>query len=179
MRKLIVLAGALAVGFGAYYLYQQYKKISNICFTFAGFEISKINRERITITVKVNVKNQSDIAIKLNAYDLSVFMNGAYVAKIVSTNPISNKPLVLDTISPNKSSVLSLIIDVEPKKTKALANWDFISKILLDVNNIKIRIAGNLSVTIAGIGIKNHPLNIEAKLKDMKSGSEVKSQPCV
>ncbi len=169
----------LALGFGAYYIYSQYKKLTNICFTFAGFEISKINRERITITIKLNVKNQSDIAIKLNSYDLSAYLNGAYVAKITSINPISNKPMVLDTIAPNKFSVLSLVIDVEPKKSKALANWDFISKILLDVNNIKIKIAGNLSVNVSGIGVKSFPVTIESKLKDMKPDKSVPSQPCV
>lgn len=179
MKKIAVLAGVLALAYGAYYVFSQYKKLTNICFTFGGFEISKINRERITITVKLNVKNQSDIAIKLNSYDLSVYLNGAYAAKIVSTNPISNKPLVLDTIAPNKISVLSLVIDVEPKKNAALANLDFISKILLDVNNIKIKIAGNLSVNVAGVGLKSFPLTIESKLKEMMPNKAIPSQPCV
>lgn len=179
MKKIVVLASVIALGFGAYYLYSQYTKLTNICFSFAGFEISKINRERITITVKLNVKNQSDIAVKLNSYDLTAYMNGAYVAKITSINPISNKPMVLDTIAPNKTSVLSLIIDIEPKKSKALANWDFVSKILLDVNNVNIKITGNMSVTVAGLGVKQFPLTIESKLKEMLPNKQVPSQPCV
>jgi hypothetical protein len=180
MKKIAIFAGILALGLGAMYFYGQYKKLTNICFTFAGFEISKINRERITLTIKLNVKNQSNIGIKLSSYDFNVYMNEAYVAKIVSVNPITGKPIELDFIAPNKFSVLSLILDVEPKKNKALANWDFISKILLDVNNIKIKIVGNMAVNVGNTGIRKFPLTIgPVALKEMMPDKSIPSQPCV
>lgn len=178
MNKVAIIAGLLLLGVGGYYVYNQYTKLNSICFTMSGYEISKINRERITIIVRVNVKNKSDIPIKLNAYDFGIYLNNAFVGKITSVNPISNKPMVLDTIGPNAKSVLSLVIDVEPKKIKSLANWDFISKILLDVNNTVIKITGNISATIAGFGIKNYPLLIESKIKDIKPDNSVPTTPC-
>ncbi len=172
MKKTLIFAGVVAlVGFGIWYAADQYKKLTDVCFNFDGYDIQKINRERITILVKLKLKNKSDLAITLTSYDFNIFMNGAAVSRIRS-----NKAQLIKS---NSFTVLSLLIDVEPKNVKSLANWDFISQILLDVNNVKIKIQGTIGAHVSGIGVKSLPISVESKLKDMRPDPNVKSEPCI
>lgn len=173
MNKSLVWIGLAAVLGGlAWYGYSQYKKLTNLCYSFTGFEILKLNRERITIQINLRVKNESAIEIKLSSYNLKMYLNGADVATISAKKET--------VIKPGAFTVLSLLIDVDPKSVKGLANWDFISKILLDINNVKIRIAGTLTASVAGFGVKNYPVDIgPVPIKSMKPDKNNPSPPCV
>lgn len=170
MKKVIIIAGILGVGALAWYLYHQANLLMQYCFNFTGYKIVTLNRERITLEVKLEIKNNSNFEVNINSYNFQVFMNGAYVTNVSSkkVQPIAKKSF----------STLTLLIDVEPKKNKDLANWDYLSLLLLDVNNIKLKIAGTVSASALGISAENVKVNLEMKLKEMLPDSKNPSPPC-
>lgn len=171
MKKALIFVGiAAAIGTLAWYLHRQANLLLQYCFNFVEYKIHTLNRERITIEVGLQIKNKSDLDITIHSYDFKVFVNGAYATKVSSKKP--------SLLGKNGFTILSLLIDIEPKKTKDLANWDFLSRVLLDVKNIKIKIDGSLSASALGISAKNVPLTLEMKLKDMLPDSKNPSPPC-
>lgn len=171
MKKVLIVAGILAgIGGLAWYLHYQANLLMKYCFNFVGYKIHKLNRERITLEVQMQIKNQSNFDLTINSYDFNVYMNGAYVTKVSSKKS--------QLIKAKGFSVLSLMIDIEPKKSKELANWDFLSRILLDVNNIKLKINGSLSATAIGVSAKDIPVNVEMRLKEMIPDKTKPSEPC-
>ena len=103
-RPLIWMGLAAVVGGLAWYGYSQYKKLTNLCYSFNGFEILKLNRERLTIQINLRVKNESAIEIKLNSYNLKMYLNGAETATVSAKKET--------VIAPGTFTVLSLLIDV-------------------------------------------------------------------
>jgi len=172
MKKVLIISGIL-VGIGAlaWYLKRQANLLMEYCFNMVGYNITTLTRDRITIELKLQIKNKSDLEVTVNSYDFSAYLNGAYVTKIRS-----NKP---QKIAPKGFSVLYLLIDVEPRKNKDLSNWAFLSQILFDVANIKVKIAGGVSVSALGISPGVIPVDVEMKLKQMLPDSKNPSPPCV
>lgn len=171
MKKALIIGGVV-IGLGAlaWYIYRQANLLLNFCFNFVGYKIHTLNRDKISIELKLSIKNRSGLDVTIDSYNFDVFMNGAFVTKIRS-----NKNQV---IAKHSFSVLSLMVDVEPKKNKDLANWDFLSRVLFDVNNIKFKITGTVSAKALGISASNVPVDIEMKLKEMLPDSKNPSPPC-
>lgn len=171
MKKALIIGGILiGVGALAWYIKRQANLLKDFCFNFVGYKIINLNRDRITIELKLDIKNKSDIDVTINGYNFDIFMNGAYVSKVLSKK--------VQKIAKHGFSILNLTVDIEPKKNKSLANWDFLSRVLLDVNNIKVKIKGDLSATALGINAKNVPVDLEMKLKEMLPDSKNPSPPC-
>jgi len=171
MKKALIITGIL-VGIGtlAWYLKHQANLLMQYCLSFVGYRIHTLNRDRITIEIALKIENKSNFDIAIDSYNFNVFLNGAYVTKI-SSNKIQN-------INKKGFSIFSLMIDIEPKKNKDLANWDFLSLILLDVNNIKLKVNGTVSVSSLGISAKAMPIALEMKLKDMKQNNKKDASNC-
>jgi LEA14-like dessication related protein len=171
MKRVLVIAGILAgIGALAWYLKHQANLLMQYCFNFTGAKIINFSRERITIEVKLQIKNKSDLDITISGYDFDVFLNGAY-----ATHVSSNKQT---KVAKRSFSTLALLIDIEPKKNKDLANWDFLARLLLDVNNIKVKIKGTVSATALGINATDVPVDLEMKIKEMMPDKQNPSPPC-
>jgi LEA14-like dessication related protein len=172
MKKVLIISGIL-VGIGAlaWYLKRQANLLMEYCFNFVGYKITTMTRDRITIELQLQIKNKSDLEVTINSYDFSAYLNGAYITKVRSKTP--------QKIAPKGFSVLSLLIDVEPRKNKDLANWAFLSRILFDINNITVKISGGVNVSALGISPGVIPVNVEMKLKQMVPDSKNPSPPCI
>lgn len=171
MKRVLIIAGVLAgIGGLAWYFYNQANLLMKYCFNFTGYKIITLSRDRITIEVRLQIKNKSDIDITLTGYKFEVFLNSAYASTIEQKKT--------QIIKANSFSELSLKIDVEPSKNKQLANWDFLSRLLLDVNNIRVRIKGAVSASALGISAKDVGVNLEMKLKEMLPDKANPTPPC-
>ncbi len=161
------VAGLLAVG--TFFVVQQFRKLSDLCFVLSDIQFEKINRERITFTVNLRVKNESQFTVNIEGYNLKVYLNNAFVATLKGKRQA--------TLKPNEFSVLSLVVDIAVKDVKALANWYFTSSILLDINNTVLAIHGDLSANINGVGVRNLPVDVKLKVKEAMGSGE--SKPCL
>lgn len=171
MKKVLIIAGIIGVGALAWYLHRQANLLMQYCFNFTGYKIITLNRDRITIEIELQVRNKSDLDITISGYNFEVFLNGAYVTQIGSQKP--------QKIAKNSFSTLVLVIDVEPRKNKQLANWDTLSRILLDFKNTRVRIKGSISATALGISAKDINVDVESKLKEMMPAKkQAPSEPC-
>jgi LEA14-like dessication related protein len=171
MKRVLVIAGVLAgIGALAWYLHNQANLLMQYCFNFTGYKMINLSRDRITIQLSLQIKNKSDLEITLTGYNFEVFLNGAYATTISNSK--------VQKIGANSFSTVNLTIDVEPQKNKSLANWDFLSRLLLDVNNIKVRIKGAISASALGISAKDVGVNLEMKLKEMLPDKTNPSPPC-
>lgn len=171
MKKVLIIAGILGgLGALAWYLHRQANLLMQYCFNFTGYKIINLNRDRITIDLQLQMRNKSDLEITISGYQFEVFLNGAYVTK-VSSNKIQK-------IAKNSFSTIILTLDVEPRKNKQLANWDVLSRILLDFKNTKVRIKGDVSATALGISAKDLNVDLEMKLKEMLPDKQNPSPPC-
>lgn len=171
MKRVLIFAGIIGIVGGlAWYLHRQANLLMQYCFNFTGYQIIELNRSKIQIEVKLQIKNRSDLDITIQGYEFDVYLNGAYVSKI---NSKKNQK-----VAKNSFSILSLLINVEPAKNKDLANWDFLSRLLLDYKNIKVKIKGSVSATALGISAKDVPVDLEMKLKEMLPDNSKPSEPC-
>lgn len=171
MKRVLIIAGIIAgIGGLAWYLHRQANLLMQYCFNFTGYKILELNRDIISIEVKLQMKNKSDLEVTISGYEFDVYLNGAYVTKVSS-----NK---MQKVAKRDFSTIVLKIDVEPRKNKELANWDTLSRILLDFKNTRVKIKGSVSATALGISAKDIPVSLEMKLKEMLPDKQNPSPPC-
>jgi len=170
MKKLLLIGLAIA-GTVSAYSYHQYKLLMDYCLSFAGYNVKKLSVKRIIIELTFQIKNKSDIDIKVTSFDFNIYLNGIYATRIKSSKE--------QIIKANGSSIISLLVDIEPQKNKQLANWNFLSKAISDIGGIKVKTAGVISLKAFGASLKNQPVEIEMPLRDMLPDSNSqKEQTC-
>lgn len=170
MKKILIIAGLL-IGSASVYSYYQYNQLMKYCLSFVGYKIKNLSFSRIVIELNFRIKNNSDIDIKVTSFDFDIFMNGIYATKVKSSTE--------QKIKSRSFSNISLLIDIEPQKNKALASWSFLSKALSDIGGIKVKASGTITVKALGVEAKDQPVSIEMPLRDMLPDNKQKSnQPC-
>lgn len=167
MKKLLILA-TLLIGTGAAFSYHQAKLLMDYCLSFVGYKVVKLSFKRIIIEMKFQIKNKSNIDITVTSFDFNVYMNGIYATKIKSSKQ--------QIIKADSSSVISLLVDIEPQKNKRLADLDFLSQALTNIGGIRVGISGTLSLKAFGVSVKDQQVEIEMPLRDMLPDNK-KPQP--
>lgn len=146
----------------------QLSLLKKTCFGFNGYIIKELNKNKIVIELRIKLRNQSDIAFELKAYNFNVYINNTKVTTVTSTQP--------QTIDRNSAAQINLLVDVVPGN---ILNPNFLSGFLLNYQNANIKIQGTASINAGGINKSNIPVLIESKLKDMLPTTGGVSEPCV
>lgn len=72
------IIGGIVAGFKLY-------SLTKICFNIYGFKIKDVNPKTIALDITLEVKNPSDIDIKIKGYDIDVLLNKFKVASLKSS----------------------------------------------------------------------------------------------
>lgn len=171
MKKLLVITGIFGVGgFLAWHFTNQYKLLKNTCFTFGGFVINSLSKNGVSMAIKLNLRNRSDLSFALKGYNFNIYINNTLV-----TTAYSNATQVIerDSFAP-----LELLIDINPK---TFVKPGFLTSFILNYGQAMVKIEGSVSINAAGVPVNKVPVKIESKLMDMMPapGSSANNQPCI
>lgn len=173
---LLIAGGVLGVGligYGIWYFSGQYELIKKTCFNFVGYEAIALNRDHIKIKIQLRVKNLSNITVQIKGYEFDVKIGGKPITKVFSATAA--------TLPANGSTVLDIMIDVNPKK---LFDLNFYSNLLINYQTMVVDIKGSVSARaetgFLSIGANRVPVSIQSTLRDMipAPGAPETADPC-
>lgn len=178
MKRALVITGVLALGTGIVllgrHLYRQAKLLMDFCFQVDGYNLIELNRKRIAFSVDLKVRNKSKINVDIISYSFNIKVNGKFISQVKSTG------MIAETLPAEGIGGITATIDIRPDQAiKNLANWDFISGILIDQKNVKISFEGGLSANVAGIKIINIPISVNTTVGEIMEGSGQPAPPCM
>lgn len=159
------LISGVIIGVGSY-LYFNIKKAMDFDSKISGFKLISQNSEKIVIGIDLDVTNKSDLKADITGYDFDVFINDNHIAKVNNTT---------QGLFINANSTSKINLPVEMKKS-TFANYNDFSKIyallLTAVANAKtttIKIKGKFTGKLAGLELKDYPLDIKYTLYEILS----------
>lgn len=142
MKKILLIGGIGIAGFGLYrYFKYQVDQALNYDYKIKDFRIVSVVGNDITISVAVDITNNSNFSLTINEYDLQMFFKNIPFA--------TTKSNVAVTINP--SSVFSVkaqgVVNTQDAK---LAIIPFLSDVA-NKNPIDIQVSGVAKVTFMGV----------------------------
>lgn len=173
MKKWLIPAGlTLVVGGLAWHFYNQAKRIMDYCFTFDGYKILSLGAKNIKLQLNLAVKNNSDVDLNINGYDLNISLNNKSVGKVSS-----DKKQLLQA---NSKSVLELVVSFNPVDTiKNAINFDFLKGVVLDPSKVLVNVKGTVNIGQGVIKVNNIPVDFNLTLKDMLPDNSGQQKPCL
>lgn len=113
------------------------------------------------LLVTLQVKNNSDINVKILASNFDVFINGAFVSKIKTRQTVD--------LPAHSASPLNLNVEFDPRQVLKGAAQAMINA----ANNIQIQVKGRITVISSGIIISNIKVNETIALDEiLKPGNK-------
>lgn len=171
---ILLIVGAGVLLYTAFFLYKQYNKLKNICFSVIKTTIKNISLEGVTLTIYLKVKNISDIDIKLKLYNLDVYVNKKPVAKIPTTDIIKINHGGYNTISfditiPLKQlgeNVIEILTGIYQDSISG-GKQDVLNRVIIDIDS-------DIFVDLGGIKVDKYKYTDKYTLKDLltPSGTE-------
>lgn len=165
--KRIILVGTFilittAVVYGAVTINDNIKRLKATKVDFGGVKMlgTDIAKKQVGIAVTLNITNTSDIDIHINGYKLDIYINGTFVAPILSKQKQTIKAAAVSPISFN------VYFSPDNLKTQGITINTILTS-LANIASMKIKIDGYLSVGILGIDISNYPVQLEETLSDL------------
>lgn len=142
MKKGLLFGGIALAGFGFYrYFKYQVDMALNYDYKIKNFKILGYNNDKITVSIEIEIKNNSSFEISINEYDLKIFFKGKNFASAVTKTPF----LVL----PNSSFILKTTGDINVKETK-VSVLPFVQDVFAK-RPIDIEVIGFIKVKFLGI----------------------------
>jgi LEA14-like dessication related protein len=160
---LATITGAIAyVGIGLYrqkqLLSQNTYKIKNV--SVVTFDTTADNA---VLLVYVQINNQTDVALDLNAYDFDVTIDNNEVAKVSSR--------MQQHIYAKSSTTIAIRVQFKPNEAmKGLGN-DIVAVLDKTLSGVNLELKGTVSVSHVGIPLPDYPVDMTYTLKELISGS--------
>lgn len=151
----VVLLGITAI---STYLYNQFNKIYNASWTYAGAKNIKLGFDKITFTVFFAVDNKGDLSVDISEQNYTVFLNGKPISAII------NKPNVV--IASNAKSKIPFYISITPKDALK-AGATNLADLIGDKSRVKIAIVGNLDIKAGIVKLKKYPFALNYTLAEI------------
>lgn len=170
MKKgIFITFGGLALTYGAIYVSRQIALLKKICFVLNGIKIPEIGLSQIRMSIRVLLKNKSNIELNVLRQKYRIFVNDKEIITVFKRDKLK---------LPSKGSTETWIdIDFNPMKVLEQAVLN-----IIDIQNakekIKIRVVGFASISSFGIFTNRIPVNIEYTLKEIIDLSKSPSEPC-
>ncbi len=169
MKKALIITAVLAgIGGTLWYLYNQVRLLKEYCMEFAGYKIIGASAKAVGMEIYLNILNKSNLDVTVTGYDIDVFLDNRFVAKI--------QDIAHQLIRSEAKSRLVLPVNFAPKDLfKGIKVFQFIKNIAFQPENIVIKLSGTLSVKGGNlVTLKNLPVDYTATLRELQQGGE----PC-
>jgi LEA14-like dessication related protein len=167
--KYVFIGSAVLLLVGvAFKIKAQYKKLMNYCYRVYSFKINSISKDLVDFTLKIWVRNQSDILLTITNYSFDIFMMAKYVS--TASNVINQK------LYPNTVSTFDVNIKFVPKDVfKAADLISFLSMALANSEEFKIKITGFAGAKAGILSISNIPMSFDYTLKELMTPSDTET----
>ena len=150
--------GVIGVAGLSYYLYKQFKKLTDFCYKFTNFRFLKFTYKEAIIELSMLLETKSDIKVELKNYSFDILINGVKVANV--NNNINN------IIQPKGISKIYINVLFAPKKVFDLKTISTL--IATNKDNGVLRVKGTIKAKVAGIiGTGNYPIDVQMTFKEM------------
>jgi len=161
--KKYIIAGVLGViSIAAALAYLQYRKLMNFTIKFKKVLVKTLSATSISFDLFLNFTNNSDIKFTILEQDYKVYMNDAFVTKIINKAPI-------EVISKG-TSVIPVNVTFDPRAVLKLIGKNA-TDLLLNRDKIIVKMDIKLKVKLYGIPV-SIPYVYTSNLKELTSASQ-------
>jgi LEA14-like dessication related protein len=142
MKKILLIGGLGLAGFGVYrYFKYQINQAMSYDYKIKSFRIVDVKDKNVTISVTVEIVNNSSFEVKVQGYDIQLFFKGIPFAKATSDKPFVISPTSgfvftgQGTVNTDdaKLAVLPFLADIAAQKPIDVEVSGFIKVIFLAV----------------------------------------------
>jgi hypothetical protein len=146
------------------YFKRQIRLLKQTCFTYAGGTIKKLSLRDALFTIYINVKNRSDIGIKILNQEYEVLINGILILTI-------KKPLDV-VLKAGATSKIDLDVNFSPAELikQGVKNAQ---SIISNPSNLMITIKANISVGSSFVFVNNIKFETTSPLSEYLAPSDV------
>lgn len=163
LKNSLIIGGLLASTTAIIiYLRKQFKLLADSCYAISGGVIHNISTDEVKITLFFKLKNTSDLTIKIQNAQFSIYVNNLFVTKILR----KDKQVILS----NSDVIFKLDVEFSPKSLlkAGLAN---IAPLIYDKDKLVINIKGTVDAEMGIVKVNKMPFDEKITLKELLSPS--------
>ncbi len=160
------------VGIGCY-VYTNIKSALNYCYKVVNFSISNINKDGISLKVRLALLNNSEISATIEGYNFGVWINDIKIATI--------KESIKKQISPKVINYIDIPVTINPKEfgsglyEKVL---NVLSTYLLNKDKVIVKVEGSFSANVVLWSVRDYPISISMSVKEIMTNKTTESDIC-
>lgn len=140
------------------YFRKQAKLLKDYDYKIKGVKVNTLRANFVSFILYLEFINKSDIDVEVLSQKYKIYANGERISSINVNKPI--------TIKGNKSTIIPLNIEFDPKKIFDAAIINIVN-IMSRKDRIKIRTVGFLDVKAGPVRIKNFPVDFTYNLQEL------------
>ena len=136
----------------------QIKKLTGAKFTYAGFKITNLSLQKVTITLYLKVENDGVLSVAVTNQNYDAYLNNNFVSKITNNQPFLIKSGV---------SYMPLVLDINLADA-IKAGWQNLLSLVTDKSKANIIIKGTYELKLGLFSVKDVVLDLNFNLGDKK-----------
>jgi LEA14-like dessication related protein len=136
----------------------QVRKLINADWTYAGFKITNLSLQKVTITLYLKVENDGVLSVAVANQNYDAYLNNNFVSKITNNQPFLIKPGV---------SYMPLELDINLADA-IKAGWQNLLSLVTDKTKANIIIKGTCELKLGLFSIKDMTIDLSFNLGDKK-----------
>jgi len=140
----------------------QVRKLTNAKWDYAGFKVTNLTLQKVTITLYLKVENDGLLSVAVTNQNYDAYLNKNFVSKITNTQPFLIKPGV---------SYMPLLLDINLADA-VKAGWQNLLSLVTDKSKANIIIKGSFELDLGLFSVRNVPLDLNFNLGDKKETTQ-------
>lgn len=140
------------------YFVVQVRKLINADWTYAGFKITNLSLQKVTLTLYMKVENDGVLSLAIANQNYDAYLNNNFVSKIKNNQPFLIKPGV---------SYMPLELDINLADA-IKAGWQNLLSLVTDKTKANIIIKGTYELKLGLFSVKDVVLDLNFNLGDKK-----------
>ena len=165
--KIIYGVLATAVIGVSYYLIKQSKLLKSICYSLNSVDYIGAKDGKIQNNVNLKFYNYADVPVKIKGYNLSAFIDGTEVSKIISDNSsVLNPRTTTNVVIPTYTDTAVAVGQVF---SAAIEQF-------IDEQSSSFTLKGTMTISMGLVSINNYPFettyNTQQLIEEIKSEEE-------
>ena len=139
----MILLGGGVITYSLYeYIQRQRRYLEQITFESQGIFVTNLQKDNVTISVKLKVNNPSDIEATVKAVDLNLYFEGNYIGRALLDTPVVI-PAGINGVA--NFNIVPITIMIDPSLIKA--NGLSILGSIVGTRSISLSVTGNMTVS--------------------------------